>query len=94
MKSTQTTASHKNKTTKGSVIPGLINAAAVDLEYETLDNMKVVIYGGQFVDRIVTSDQIFVISGVADNDINKSKIDVTQYLSSAPIYEEFEVPNT
>ena len=36
----------------------------------------------------------FVISGVADNDINKSKIDVTQYLSSAPIYEEFEVPNT
>ena len=27
LKSTQTTASHKNKTTKGSVIPGLINAA-------------------------------------------------------------------
>ena len=47
------------KVSSGSVIPGLINAAAVYLEYETLDNMKVVIYGGQFVDRIVTSDQIF-----------------------------------
>ena len=43
---------------------------------------------------MLSNDQIFVISGVADNDINKSKIDVTQYLSSAPIYEEFEVPNT
>lgn len=93
LKSFQVTASHKNKTSKGSVTPNLMNATAVDLESDESFLMKVVIYGGQFTDAIVTSDEVITICGMVRQDINNSDIQVTRYPAKAYQYKEFVVPN-
>ena len=79
LKSFQITSSHNNKTTLGSVIPLLTNAAAVDLQSSAFDDLEVILYGGQYCDRVVTSDEVITIKGVIEENIYKSQIDVTRY---------------
>ena len=92
LKSFQITSSHKNKTSKGSVTPNLINAGAVDLEPEESFLMNVIIYGGQFTDKVVTSDDIISITGMVNSSINNSNILVTKYPAKDIQYKEFTVP--
>ena len=61
LKSFQLTSSHKNRTTKGSVLPNLTNSASVDLSDEIYDSLDIVMYGGQFVDKITTSGEVLTI---------------------------------
>lgn len=93
LKSFQVTAEHKKKTTKGSVIPMLTNAAAVDLSEEISDQISVVMYGGQYVDRIVTCGEIVTIKGIVTDALNDSIIDVTRYPDEAIVYKDFDVPD-
>lgn len=92
LKSFQITAQHKNRTTKGSVVPNLTNAAGVDLDNEVFDRMNVVMYGGQYADRIVTSGEIVTFEGRVTDDLNDSKIDVTRYPDKSIQYKDFKVP--
>ena len=46
LKSIQLTSSHKNKTTKGSVLPCLTNSAGVDLSSPVFDELDIIIYEG------------------------------------------------
>ena len=92
LKSLQLTASHKNKTTKGSVLPCLTNSAGVDLSSPVFDSLNIVIYGGQSTDRIVTCDEVITITGELTENLNDCKIDVTKYPSKVMHFEEFRVP--
>ena len=56
LKSVQITASHKNKTCHGSVTPKLINSAYVDMKASSSEEMELIIYGGQKVDLIRSSN--------------------------------------
>ena len=77
LKSFQLTSSHKNRTTKGSVLPNLTNSASVDLSDEIYDSLDIVMYGGQFVDKITTSGEVITIQGTVTENLNDSDIDVT-----------------
>ena len=92
LKSIQLTSSHKNKTTKGSVLPCLTNSAGVDLSSPVFDELDIIIYGGQFTDRVVTSDDVITIKGSVTENLNDSKIDVTKYPSKLMDFKEFNVP--
>ena len=92
LKSFQLTSSHNNKTTKGSVIPCLTNSAGVDLDSVAFDNINLILYGGQFTDKIITSDEIINIKGCVMDNISDSQIDVTRYPSEHLNYMEFQVP--
>ena len=92
LKSFQITSSHNNKTTLGSVIPLLTNAAAVDLQSSAFDDLEVILYGGQYCDRVVTSNEVITIKGSIEENINNSQIDVTRYPAKVMNYHEFEVP--
>ena len=92
LKSFQLTSSHNNKTTKGSVIPCLTNSAGVDLDSVAFDNINLILYGGQFTDKIITSDEIINIKGCVMDNISDSQIDVTRYPSEHLHYMEFQVP--
>lgn len=93
LKSFQITASHKNRTSKGSVTPNLMNAAGVDLEPEESSIMNLVIYGGQFTDKVVTSDEVITIKGNVQKNISGSDIDVTRFPSKPFKFQEFVVPD-
>ena len=79
LKSFQAASSHKNRTTKDNVIPNLLNAGGVDLNSEMFVSLDIVLYGGQFADRIVTSDEIMAIKGTLREDLNDCNIMVTRY---------------
>ena len=92
LKSFQITASHKSKTSKGSVTPALLNAGAVDLEAETSFLLDVILYGGQYTDRVITSDDIIRISGNVSSNLSDSNIYVTQYPAKHMEYSELVIP--
>ena len=92
MKSFQITSSHKNKTCMGSVTPNLINAGATDLEPEESFLLRVVIYGGQFTDKIVTSDEVILITGTVECDMDKSRLKVIKHPARNYQYQEFQIP--
>ena len=92
LKSFQVTSSHKNKTCKGSVTPCLVNAGAIDLEPEESFMMNIIVYGGQFTDKVVTSDEIISIMGNLDGNINNSTVKVTKYPAKELQFTEFTVP--
>ena len=54
--------------------------------------MKVIICGGQFADRIITSDEIIIIKGTVGKNMNVSKLDVIIYPAKPFSFEEFVVP--
>ena len=82
--------SSSDRTTKGSVIPELINSAYIDLEPPKSENMHLVIFGGQYVDKYTTSDDLVIIKGPADF---SSAVDVTLWKSHPVTYSEFIVPD-
>ena len=92
LKSFQVTASHKNTTSSGSSTPRLMNAASCDLENPESNLLRAVLYGGQSVDTGLTSDTLVLIKGEVEDEISKSKIEVTQYPSSHQHYTEFGIP--
>lgn len=92
LRSFQLTSSHNNRTTKGSVVPCLTNAAGVDLESPVFDTLNIIIYGGQYTDKIVTSDDVVTITGTLTEDIKDSKLDVTVYTAKNEQYKEFNIP--
>ena len=77
LKSFQVTASHKNTTSSGSSTPRLMNAASCDLENPESNLLRGVLYGGQSVDTGLTSDTLVLIQGQVEDEISKSKIEVT-----------------
>ena len=92
LKSFQITASHKSKTSKGSVTPALLNAGTVDLEPDTSFLLRIVLYGGQYTDRVTTSDDIVTITGTVHLNFSDSNIDVTKYPAKAVEYTELVIP--
>ena len=77
LKSIQLTSSHKNRTTKGSVIPKLMNPSYVDLEPPDSNKLDLIIYGGQYVDRCTTSSETSTTSSEIINYI----INYNKYIS-------------
>ena len=77
LKSFQLTSSHKNRTTKVSVLP----------------NLDIVMYGGQFVDKIITSGEVITIKGTVTENLNDSDIDITRHPVEDMHYAEFQVPD-
>ena len=81
--------SSNERTTKGSVIQQLTTPAYVDLEPQGSSNIHLVIFGGQSVDKYITSDDLVVIKGPADF---SGEVDVTVWKSTDIKYNEFEIP--
>ena len=93
LKLLQVTASHKNKTSRGSVTPKLLNAAYVDMKDPSSDELELVIYGGQKVDLLRSSSDVVVIKGELTHDnMSDEKLDVTQFPTKKPTFEEFKIP--
>ena len=93
LKSVQITASHKNKTCRGSVTPKLTNSAYVDMKASSSEEMELIIYGGQKVDLIRSSNEVIVIKGkLIHENIKDNKVDVTKYVTLKPTFEHFKIP--
>ena len=77
--------------TRKSDMPNLMNAAGIDHESDVFDHMQVIIYGGQFAERIITSDEIIILGTVGKN-MNDSKLDVTRRQAKPFSFEEYVMP--